>query len=114
MSVTCFDCGSAGHIAANCPNTGIDGNGRPSWCGICDEATRHIQTAAGVARCQECHPLARRLFKSDRRCPSCRQLVYEWDHSPCGSHSGPSAPDRRPEREHIQAIVATASSTGKE
>jgi hypothetical protein len=104
----CFSCGDDGHVAANCPNAELAADGRPPWCGICDERTRQIGVADGtVTRCRECHPLARQNFKSDRRCPSCKMLVYEWDNAPCGHHASPvPAADRRRPREEIDAIVA--------
>jgi hypothetical protein len=33
--------------------------GRPSWCGRCDEPTRHLEVDAGAyRRCPDCHPLS--------------------------------------------------------
>jgi hypothetical protein len=33
--------------------------------------------------------------------------VFEWDNAPCGSHASPAVtPDRKPSREHIDAIIA--------
>lgn len=107
--LTCYGCGGKGHIESECPNAGIDATGKPPWCGFCDERTRHIDHGQSVSRCQECHPLRRQAVKQDRRCPSCHQLVYEWDTAPCGSHVGPAATDRRPEREHIDAVIASAT-----
>jgi len=101
----CFGCKLEGHIERDCPNTGIDGNGAPPWCGFCDEDTRTIDQGHIVAKCQECHPRRREQLKQHRKCPSCRMTVYAWDHSPCGRHAGPDTPDRRPDREHIEQIV---------
>ena len=103
----CFDCGTIGHIASECPNTGIDASGKPPWCGICDERTRLLDLGDSMARCQTCHPLRRQQLKQHRKCPTCHVTIYETDHAPCGSHSGPTAPDRRPDREHIEQIVGT-------
>ncbi|MGH3220031.1 MAG: hypothetical protein ACRDPY_15225 [Streptosporangiaceae bacterium] len=105
----CFECGDDGHYAADCPNrAAVGADGRPPWCGFCDEQTRHIDTGRGIARCRQCHPLGRKLLPSDRRCASCHQLIYEWDNNPCGSHSGPGIVNERPEREHIDTVIATA------
>jgi hypothetical protein len=106
--ITCFGCGDQGHLERDCPNSGIDGNGKPPWCGICDERTRQIDTGHGMARCQQCHPLRRKPLTSDRRCPACRQLIYEWDNAQCGNHSGPGITNRKPEREHIDTVIAAA------
>jgi hypothetical protein len=32
--------------------------------------------------------------------------VYKWDNGECGSHSSPVAAERRPDRAHVEAIVA--------
>ncbi|WP_157182959.1 helix-turn-helix domain-containing protein [Sciscionella marina] len=32
------------------------GSRKPAWCGVCDEHTRHEETAAGLRRCPRCHP----------------------------------------------------------
>ena len=105
---TCFGCGSKGHFEAECPNTGIDDSSKPPWCGFCDEIERTIDHGESVSRCQECHPLRRQQLKQRRKCPRCHVTVYAWDHAPCGQHTGPDVPDRRPEREHIDAVIATA------
>jgi len=106
----CFECGADGHIAPNCPNVGLAADGRPPWCGICDEQTRLIGIPGDrLARCRECHPLARETLKQFRRCPSCKELVYRYDTAPCGSHATRDAADRRPERENIDAIVTRES-----
>lgn len=111
----CFDCGTEGHIAPNCPNAELAADGRPPWCGICDERTRLVAVPGGkVDRCRECHPLARQNLKQHRRCPACKMLVHEWDTAPCGYHSSPAgAVDRRPERGKIDAIVAGESRRGE-
>lgn len=110
MPAICWECGEAGHVAGDCPNKALaSDNGKPPWCGICDERTRLIGLDV-VSRCQACHPLARKLLKQFRRCPHCHALVYEWDSSPdCASHKMPDAPDRRPEREHIREITRSAA-----
>lgn len=110
----CFSCGDDGHIAPNCPNVELAGDGRPPWCGICDERTRLIGVPGGMlSRCQECHPLARESLKQFRRCPSCKQLVYAYDSAPCGSHATRDSADRKPERREIDAIVARESRRGE-
>jgi hypothetical protein len=101
----CFGCRAEGHIEANCPNAAID-DGRPPWCGFCDEKTRLIDHGDSVSRCQQCHPAARKQLRQCRKCPHCHVTVYEWDQAPCGSHAGPSAPDRRPDRETIRGVIA--------
>ena len=103
----CFDCGEDGHIAPNCPNSEMDSGGRPPWCGVCDERTRHIDAGDVVARCQVCHPLRNRQLRQHRKCPHCRMTVYQWDNEKCGNHASPVAPDRRLERERVEAIIAS-------
>jgi hypothetical protein len=105
----CFDCSGEGHIAADCPNKEIDSTGRPPWCGVCDERTRLIDSGTGPARCQQCHPNRRKLRHPLRRCPFCHMTIYDWDNSECGSHSSPVAAERRPDRAHVEAIVAANS-----
>lgn len=106
--LTCYGCGDKGHLEAECPNTGIDTTGKPPWCGFCDERTRLIDGGL-VARCQQCHPLRHQMLKQHRRCPRCKMAVYEWDNGECGNHAAPTAPDRRPGREHIDAVIASAT-----
>ena len=86
--ITCWECGDAGHAAASCPNkaeiTGTDG--KPPWCGTCDERTRLIDAGDKMRRCSRCHPLRGKMLAQDRRCGSCGQLVYVWDQAACGNH----------------------------
>jgi uncharacterized paraquat-inducible protein A len=108
MPATCFDCGATGHVVADCPNQAvITGNGKPLWCGICAERTRHINLGNKAARCTVCHPLRQKQLKQHRKCPRCHVTVYEWDNGECGNHAGPETADRRPQRETIQHIVET-------
>jgi hypothetical protein len=108
MPANCFDCGGTGHVVADCPNrAAIASNGKPLWCGICDERTRQIDLGGKAARCTVCHPLRHKQLRQHRKCPSCHMTVYEWDNGQCGSHRGPTATDRRPERETIQHIIGT-------
>jgi zinc knuckle protein len=94
----CFSCGDQGHVASNCPNAELAADGRPPWCGICDQRTRLIGVPGGMlARCQECHPLARENLKQFRRCQSCRELIYEYDTAPCGYHAIVARESRRGE-----------------
>jgi hypothetical protein len=105
----CFDCGDDGHIASNCPYVAVDVSGKPLWCGSCDERTRLIERGDVAARCKRCHPLRHQQFHQFRKCPFCHVIVYEWDHAPCGRHSSPAAADQRPEKEHIEAVMAEAA-----
>jgi zinc knuckle protein len=83
----CFECGDDGHIARECPNLGItSADGKPPWCGSCDETTRLVDLGDKMKRCTACHPLRGRMLAQDRRCPVCRQIVYVWDHSACDNH----------------------------
>lgn len=90
--MNCYECGQPGHIKANCPNKAwlagpAAGDGRPAWCGTCDERSRHLELADGrVKRCQ-CHPESHKMLPQHRRCPSCRVLVASWDAAPCGKHA---------------------------
>jgi len=82
----CFECGDPGHVATSCPNIEQLGDGRPMWCGTCDQRSRHYYDARGRAiRCQ-CHPLSHQLLKQHSRCPACKQVIYQWDPSECGHH----------------------------
>jgi hypothetical protein len=105
--MTCHGCGDKGHFESECPNKGIDATGKPPWCGFCDERTRTIDHGESASRCQICHPQRHKQLRQHRKCPSCHMTVYEWDNAPCGSHSGPTAPDRRPERETIERVIRT-------
>ena len=108
--MTCHGCGATGHFESECPNAGIDAMGKPPWCGICDERTRHVSLGESlVGRCTACHPLRGKQLRQHRKCPSCHMTVYEHDNSPCGQHSGPTATDRRLDREHIEHIVSGAA-----
>ena len=107
----CYGCGDDGHIEPNCPNAVFD-DGRPPWCGFCDEKTRLIDGGALVSRCQQCHPLRHRQLRQHRKCPHCHMTVYLWDNEECGSHSSSVAAER-PDRAHIDAIVAANSGEGK-
>jgi hypothetical protein len=87
MPLTCWDCGGDGHIATDCPNAEHLGDGRPMWCGTCDEHSRHWYDADGRAHRCQCHPLSHQLIKQHRRCPSsCKSLIYVWDQAPCDQH----------------------------
>ena len=109
-SFSCFTCGDVGHIAAECPRAGDAGTRNPPWCGICDERTRHVSLGESlVGRCTVCHPLRAKQLKQHRKCPSCHMTVYEHDNAPCGQHSGPTATDKRLDREHIEHIVSGAA-----
>lgn len=110
MPATCWDCGETGHVVADCPNAVFTGtpDGKPPWCGICDERTRLIGHDT-VSRCQQCHPHRRQQLRQHRKCPRCHMTIYEWDTAAdCTGHAAPHAPDRRPEREHIRQITGAA------
>ncbi len=106
MPAKCWDCGETGHVVADCPNRAAAGtDGRPPWCGICDEHTR-LMGIDEMHRCPVCHPLGRKQLRQHRKCPQCHVTVYEWDTAPCGRHASPAVTkDTRPTREHIDAIV---------
>jgi len=105
-NMACHTCGIKGHLAAECPTAAYLGDDKRSpWCGFCDEITRLIDAGDIVARCQVCHPLRHQQLRQHRKCPHCKATVYEYDHNPCGSHAGPHIPDKRPDREHVHAII---------
>jgi hypothetical protein len=105
-NLKCHGCGDKGHFERDCPDSQIDSSGKPPWCGFCDETTRLIDAGDLVARCQQCHPLRLRQLPQHRKCPRCHMTVYKWDNGECGSHSSPVAAERRPDRAHVEAIVA--------
>lgn len=105
----CHGCGDTGHFESECPNKGIDASRKPSWCGFCDERTRLVDGDTIVTRCQTCHPFRHQNLKQFRRCPHCKMTVYEWDNAPCGNHVSPFTADKRPERQHIDAVIASAA-----
>jgi len=86
MAVKCYECGDEGHVAKACPNA-IYTPASGTWCGYCDERTRLVDLGDKVKRCPDCHPLRGQLLKQHRKCPSCREIVYEWDQAPCGRHT---------------------------
>ena len=49
-----------------------------------------------VARCPRCHPLRFAQLRQSRKCPSCHQTVFEWDHAECDAHARPGMPLPRP------------------
>ena len=84
MAAICYECGDTGHIAPNCPNkawtvSDSSGDGRPAWCGMCDQRSRHVDLPDGrVKRCQ-CHPESHLQLKRHRKCPICHRTIVEWD-----------------------------------
>jgi hypothetical protein len=116
----CYRCGDDDHLSYDCPSHtysspaprtapasgAAQNDGRPRWCGTCNEHSRHIDLANGtVKRCQ-CHPNSHEQLRQHRKCPTCHATVVEWDINPCGRHIlagvqlpyvGPSArPSRLP------------------
>lgn len=112
----CFDCGDTGHMAYNCPNRAAINDGRPIWCGTCDEHSRHVQadaTGDAMKRCH-CHPGSHKMLPQHRRCPSCRTVVYTWNTSGCDGHRlvgahlpyAPPVPPRGPDHERLRLVAA--------
>lgn len=106
MAPTCFECGTSGHIAADCPNAEASDK-RPPHCGICDPRTRQVTVdleRGTVRRCPDCSPSRHKLLAQHKRCTGCKMVVYTWDSKPCGNHDSPVAPDRRMTIEQIREI----------
>jgi hypothetical protein len=82
---SCFECGDTGHMAYSCPNKAAISDGRPIWCGTCDERTRHVDLGDRIRRC-ECHPESHKLPSHMRRCPRCHVITVTWDQAECGRH----------------------------
>jgi hypothetical protein len=89
--VDCHKCGQAGHVARDCQWENEVGS-RPAWCGECNRDTRLIDHGSYVQRCHRCWAWPAKgtrfhqLQPQHRLCGGCRQIVYEWDKMPCGSH----------------------------
>lgn len=86
MPMTCYECGTAGHVASDCPNVEQLGGGHPMWCGTCDRRTRHWYDADGKAHRCACHGLSHQPLPQHRHCGRCKQTVYRWDETDCGNH----------------------------
>lgn len=87
MAVICNACGLPGHIARECMNVKyLDEDGKPMWCGECDERARLRETADDkMTRCR-CHPASHKLIPHHRVCPHCHVTTVAWDESDCGKH----------------------------
>ena len=133
----CFRCGDSDHLSYDCPNrtssystpgaspaTPAASDGKPRWCGTCDENTRHIDLADGTVKHCQCHPLSHEQLKLHRKCPQCHATVVDWDNSPCGRHTlagvqrdyigptpapyrPPAVPEPHPEVERARATQAS-------
>ena len=95
-TLTCWDCGEAGHLASACPNIAYVRGDGGTWCGSCDERTRLVDLGDKMRRCPDCHPLRTRMLAQFRRCPACQMIVYAWDVADCGRHQEVGI-----QREHI-------------
>jgi len=87
MAIRCYECGADGHVSYDCPNKALtSGDGRPMWCGECNQRSRHVTLPDGrVARCR-CHPESHKLLSQHRRCPQCFATVVQWDNGDCDRH----------------------------
>jgi Zinc knuckle len=94
----CFECGEPGHLARDCPArlaaTPPAREPKPAWCGQCDQETRLVEGIRHgrdiVWRCVRCHPLRFSVLRQHKRCAGCKQVIYGYDHSPCGQHAVPA------------------------
>lgn len=104
---TCYYCGDDDHLGRECPKIRakqqqvtaqrIAPRGEPvTWCSYCDENTRLLDMGESMSRCPQCHPLRYQSLRQSRKCPTCNKTVYDWDHSPCGTHAQPGIALPRP------------------